>query len=232
MEHILAREAPPDNQTCSSCSVADGGWRCSSCFGNPIFCWACCWEAHRRLPFHRVEKWTGAYFTPDWLSNVGVKLHLGHGGLECPSSRTPLFPSDPEASEPDPDSDADEEDWGPDENLIPQSFPTPPQSFDRFRETAMVVVDSSGIHNIVVTWCTCPGSHRPDLQLLDIGLYPATFKQPRTAFTFPVLDEFLIDNLECKTACFNFYGKLRRFTSGAFPHTVPVGFHLIYETDS
>jgi hypothetical protein len=189
-----------------------------------------------RLPFHRVERWTGAYFTPAWLIDVGVKLHLGHGGSECPGSQIHHQPTDAHV---DADADADShfnfrDDWEPDEEdiesderLILQSFPETPQGLDTARETAMLVVDSSGIHHMVVTWCTCPERRRPDLQLLDIGLYPATFKQPRTVFTFQVLDEFLIDNLECKTACFNFHNKLRRFTSAAFPHTVPVGYHLI-----
>ncbi|KAI6017499.1 hypothetical protein EDC04DRAFT_2870101 [Pisolithus marmoratus] len=45
---------------------------------------------------------------------------------------------------------------------------------------------------------------------------------PKTAFTFAVLDHFLIDALECKTSAMSFYQKLKRFTNNAFPERVPV----------
>ncbi|KAG1718273.1 uncharacterized protein EDB91DRAFT_1090173 [Suillus paluster] len=41
------------------------------------------------------------------------------------------------------------------------------------------------------------------------------------AFTFVVLDDFLLDNLECGTSAMNYYSKLRRVTSSVFPHLVP-----------
>jgi hypothetical protein len=43
----------------------------------------------------------------------------------------------------------------------------------------------------------------------------------KTVFTFAVLDEFLLQNLECKTSAQNFYSKLRRTTSKAFLEIVP-----------
>ncbi|KAI6105234.1 hypothetical protein EDD16DRAFT_1524338 [Pisolithus croceorrhizus] len=48
-------------------------------------------------------------------------------------------------------------------------------------------------------------------------LFPASISKPKTAFTFDVLDHFLIDSLECKTSAMNFYQKLKRFTNNAFP---------------
>ncbi|KAI6147871.1 hypothetical protein BKA82DRAFT_4014997 [Pisolithus tinctorius] len=45
-----------------------------------------------------------------------------------------------------------------------------------------------------------------------------------TAFTFQVLDDFIRDNVECGTSTMNYYSKLQRVTSSAFPHLVP-GFH-------
>ncbi|KAI6140527.1 hypothetical protein BKA82DRAFT_4363373 [Pisolithus tinctorius] len=53
------------------------------------------------------------------------------------------------------------------------------------------------------------------------GLFPATTKAPRTAFTFQVLDNFIRDNVECGTSAMNYYSKLQRVTSSAFPHLVP-----------
>lgn len=52
------------------------------------------------------------------------------------------------------------------------------------------------------------------------GMFPATIKEPRTMFTFQVLDDFIRDNVECGTTTMNYYSKLRRVTSNAFPHLV------------
>jgi hypothetical protein len=60
------------------------------------------------------------------------------------------------------------------------------------------------------------------MQLMMTGLFPATFSKPKTAFTFRVLEEFHLDNLECKTTPSQFFGRLRRLTNYEFPDTVPV----------
>ncbi|KAG1779892.1 hypothetical protein EV702DRAFT_1043281 [Suillus placidus] len=57
--------------------------------------------------------------------------------------------------------------------------------------------------------------------LCQMGLFLASFAQPKTAFTFEVLDDFLLDNLECETSAMNYYNKLRRMTTSVFPHLVP-----------
>jgi hypothetical protein len=54
------------------------------------------------------------------------------------------------------------------------------------------------------------------------GFFPASFNRPKTVFTFTVLDDFLLDNLECGTSAMNYYSKLQRMTSSMFPHLVPV----------
>ncbi|KAG1830726.1 hypothetical protein DFJ58DRAFT_671542 [Suillus subalutaceus] len=78
------------------------------------------------------------------------------------------------------------------------------------------------IHN--VQWCHCPESsvHQQHLHLLKAQLFPASTTCPRTAFTFEVLDHFLIDALECKTSAMSFFQKLCRLTNNAFPDSVPV----------
>lgn len=101
------------------------------------------------------------------------------------------------------------------------SAPRPSEIYSGDR--MMVVVDLDGIHEISVTFCACPKAPREDLQILDLGYYPATTLRPRTMFTQRVLDDFLLANKECKTAARNYYNKLRRTTNDAFPHMVPVG---------
>uniref|UniRef100_A0A5K1K6H8 Cell surface hydrophobicity-associated protein n=1 Tax=Ganoderma boninense TaxID=34458 RepID=A0A5K1K6H8_9APHY len=85
----------------------------------------------------------------------------------------------------------------------------------------IVVVDIEGVHELPFTFCACPNAPRDDIQLLELGYYPASSIQPRTVFTARVLDDFLLANKECKTAARNYYNKLRRTTNAAFPHMVP-----------
>ena len=60
------------------------------------------------------------------------------------------------------------------------------------------------------------------MQLLTIGLFPVSFNKIQIAFTFQVLDDFLLDNLECQTSALYYTSKLARMTSHAFPYTIPV----------
>jgi hypothetical protein len=60
------------------------------------------------------------------------------------------------------------------------------------------------------------------MQLMTAGLFPATFRDPKTAFTFWVLEDFHLDNLECKTTPSQFFSRLRRLMNDEFPNTVPV----------
>ncbi|EAU83280.2 hypothetical protein CC1G_13152 [Coprinopsis cinerea okayama7 len=52
-------------------------------------------------------------------------------------------------------------------------------------------------------------------------LYPTSYKEARSAFTFELLDDYILQNLECHTSAFHYYSKLRRLTNKAFPKTVP-----------
>ncbi|KAG1818895.1 hypothetical protein DFJ58DRAFT_673349 [Suillus subalutaceus] len=85
----------------------------------------------------------------------------------------------------------------------------------------MVIIDKSGVHRLRVRCCDCPNAMSPDLQMFRHGFFPASFNKPKTLFTFRVLDDFLLDNLECGTSAMNYYSKLRRMTSRMFPHLVP-----------
>ncbi len=87
----------------------------------------------------------------------------------------------------------------------------------------ITIIDRSGVHEIGVRWCCCPDAPEQDMQLMAAGLFPASFRNPRTAFTFQVLEEFHLDNLECKTTPSQFFSRIRRLTSDEFPNTVPVG---------
>ena len=85
------------------------------------------------------------------------------------------------------------------------------------------VMDRSGIFNMEVIFCVCPDGGDTEEQLLWASLFPATFKQIETLFTHAVLEDFLTDNLECKTTAQQYYSKLQIMTSKMFPNNVPVG---------
>lgn len=87
----------------------------------------------------------------------------------------------------------------------------------------ITIVDRSGVHEIGVNWCFCPEAPERDMQLMTAGLFPATFRNPKTAFTFRVLEDFHLDNLECKTTPSQFFSRLRRLTNDEFPNSVLVG---------
>ncbi|KAH8976825.1 hypothetical protein EDB86DRAFT_2839044 [Lactarius hatsudake] len=85
----------------------------------------------------------------------------------------------------------------------------------------ITIVNQTGVFDMDVLFCICPNAGANDEQLLQAGLFPSTFKRIETAFTFSVLDDFLADNLECKTTAQQYYSKLQSITNQMFPQHVP-----------
>ncbi|KAJ8591772.1 hypothetical protein M405DRAFT_691042, partial [Rhizopogon salebrosus TDB-379] len=131
--------------------------------------------------------WNGKFFQETSLTDVGLEIHLGHGGNSCPNA------------------------------LHSTSSTT-------------IVVDKTGVHSLVIKECRCTGALNYHLQLFEMGLFPSSFACPRTAFTFAVLDDFLLDNLECGTSAMNYYSKLRRLTSSVLPMSVPDRYRELLRT--
>jgi hypothetical protein len=239
---LLKNEAPPLDNQCMSCHSRQCSWRCLDCIGGSSYCIHCFRTFHRLLPFHRVEHWTGTHFAPAWLFQVGVEIHLGHHGSPCPSRHGPEEPfystsnpadhTDPplapavdgcseghagDHTSPVADSD---DDW---EEEVEEELHDKDYGLPKFvGNDVCVIVDKSGVHQLRVLPCCCSGHVPLDMQFLDMGLFPASLRRIKTAFTFGVLDDFRMDNLECKTAGLKYYSKLRRLTSNTFPQSVPV----------
>ena len=145
-------------------------------------------------------------------------LHLGHGGEPCPTGgHVELDVSD----------DIDEGHRDP-EDLV--DFSPPPHLKVPESRTFLTMVHTSRVQFCDVMYCSCDGSPDSYLQLMKAGLFPTTTKEPRTIFTFQVLDDFIRDDVECRTSSMNYYSKLQRNTSNAFPHLVPVGTLAIHDT--
>lgn len=89
--------------------------------------------------------------------------------------------------------------------------------------TEMTIIDKSGIHRVWVRFCNCSNSIRlTETHFLEVGLFPTSFKSFKTAFTFWVLDDYRLSNMECHTSAYHYFKKLRRLTSPIFPDAVEV----------
>ena len=117
---------------------------------------------------------------------------------------------------------SDEVEWNQAEEDVTSDFSSRrPPAEDSLGSKFVTIVDSSGVHHLPVLYCNCPGAHPQDEQAFGSKLFPASFTNISTLFTFSVLDHFRLENLECKTTPYQFYQKLRRLTNSSFPQSVP-----------
>ena len=221
-------------------------WRCNDCFGSPAFCSSCLRHTHATLIFHRISRWDGECFHRSSLNEVGVTLNLGHGGNLCPKY-TSAGASNDHQSPPststsrgedtagysvDPADEEEDDECGEDEALwrnietggVPMKGTRRNKStLDSAQCPMVTIVDITGVHELRARFCRCSPLDNCSLtdQLISMGLFPATMKSPRTAFTFQLLDDLNLMNLEGKVSTFKYFKKLRRLTSNAFPHLVP-----------
>ncbi|KAG1879029.1 hypothetical protein F4604DRAFT_1880057 [Suillus subluteus] len=168
--------------------------------------WGLQMSQHHHNPFHWISQWNGQFFEQSCLAQAGLVIHLGHDGKQCPAlaDRWDLFEGDEH-----------------EDQLEPEDLPFVLGPEFQPKENTMVIIDKSGVHRLEIRCCNCPNALSPDIQMFRHGFFPASFNRPKTAFTFRVLDDFLLDNLECGTSAMNYYSKLRRMTSSMFPHLVP-----------
>jgi hypothetical protein len=178
-----------------------------------MWCDTCCVSAHAHLPFHRIQTWNGQFFEKSDLLTNHLILDLHHYPDDCPSivdvETQMMWNLDI----------SDEED-----DVNQPSEPSASTNTSGSR-SSLVIISSTGIFRRSIRWCHCAKSPAQYTQLLlRAKLFPASFKNPKTAFTFEVLDHFRVDALECKTAAMNFMSKIRRITDEAFPSRVPVSY--------
>lgn len=87
---------------------------------------------------------------------------------------------------------------------------------------SFTVVHSNGIHSTLARFCECPRAKDRITQLMQARLFPGTILDPKTAFTFDVLKEFSMHNLQSKCGAFDYMKSLRRLTNNAATETVAV----------
>lgn len=198
-----------------------------------------------------MENWNGFYFRSSWLCQAGLEVHLGHGGNKCPYTVTDdavpatsatgetCIPANvdamPEFAEfsvandcNGSDDGSDDETWASDEEDLPESLGAKVDAaygngLPNLKGGNIVcMVDTSGVHRFRVHLCECPNRKDNDLQYFEMGLFPASLEKPKTAFTFRVLDDLRLTNLECHTPYRSYWKTLVRKTSCEFPLSVPV----------
>lgn len=81
----------------------------------------------------------------------------------------------------------------------------------------MTMVHEHGIAALDVRFCACSardsqGTVPEALQLIEFGLFPASWQTPRSAFTVRVLKDFHLLSLQAQLSAHDFYNYLRRTT--------------------
>ncbi|KAJ6558995.1 hypothetical protein B0H10DRAFT_1807431 [Mycena sp. CBHHK59/15] len=89
-------------------------------------------------------------------------------------------------------------------------------------EHLFTVVDDNGIHSTRLAFCGCrelpPNTIK---QLMQARLFPASTREPQTAFTVNMLKCSQLHNLESKKAAYNYLGAIRCLTDNSFTADVP-----------
>ena len=93
----------------------------------------------------------------------------------------------------------------------------------------LVIVHEHGVSTMPFSFCECPrvpGQSElqvPEpMQLLKLGLYPASWKEPRSAYTISLLQSCHLLSLQTHCSTEDFYTYLRRLTDNVDPTSVPV----------
>jgi hypothetical protein len=84
------------------------------------------------------------------------------------------------------------------------------------------IIHTNGIHTTKLRFCGCPGAPDNLTQLMCAELFPSTPSDPRSAYTFAVLKDFHMHNLQSKCGAFDYILSLRRLTDNVFTNKVPV----------
>ncbi|KAL0565932.1 hypothetical protein V5O48_016083 [Marasmius crinis-equi] len=96
--------------------------------------------------------------------------------------------------------------------------------FPRPSHKDFVVLAWNGIHHVTVNFCGCDaGKDIPrHIQLMEMGWWPSSYKEPRSAATFELLRNLHIINLRAQTPPTDFYKSLEHITDGTGLEKLPI----------
>jgi hypothetical protein len=141
-------------------------YRCRDCFDMRLYCASCMVHMHCRQPLHRIQVclFVLCYRIFQQMCQVWDPLTMFF-------HKTSLK----------------------DIGLRIQLGQHPPGEACSGRQTTndFTIVNLTGIHVVTLDFCACYGAPERHVQLLRIRLYPATFDNPSTAFSFQILRNFL-----------------------------------------
>ena len=231
LDHILRELVSLEVSThaglpCPLCDSAIGIVRCSICDVNRLYCATCIVQKHGEHPFHRLEIWRQLRFVPISLSTLGYTYYLGHDGDRCPDmdtvdrhrvrkSKSPT--KEPPASQA-PRREVRESSILSDVTLLDDEDP-----IEKVPDGHLIqVAHTNGFHDLYVGYCGCVGAPDRFTQLLRARIFPGSVSQPRTAYTFAVLNLWHKSALEATINAYDFNKILCCLTDEDFPVEVKV----------
>ncbi|KAF9487464.1 hypothetical protein BDN71DRAFT_1513940 [Pleurotus eryngii] len=93
-------------------------------------------------------------------------------------------------------------------------------SMDPDQNPYVLFMHMNGLHSLPYIPCGCGGLQERIAGAVQMRLMPASFTIFKTMFTFDVLEDFRLANLECKTSAYQYYQLLWRKTEPLTPQVV------------
>lgn len=85
---LLEQYAKPSTDICATCTNAPAAFRCRTCQSPEFLCQGCIRDGHWHHPYHRIERWNGAFFQKVGLAQVGLRLVVrSRASCACIASR-------------------------------------------------------------------------------------------------------------------------------------------------
>lgn len=90
------------------------------------------------------------------------------------------------------------------------------------KEHIFNIVHYNGIHVTKLRFCDCFDRPRKIAQLMAAKLFPATARDPKTAFTFTYMRRYHLESVQGKLSAYEYCITTQRMTNNVFTDTVPV----------
>lgn len=94
----------------------------------------------------------------------------------------------------------------------------------------MTVIHERGIYAVHVYFCGCSSLGKPratdTAQLIRAGLWPSSWTQPRTAFSFSLMRQFHLLSVHAHVNPYDYFAHLARRTDDTFPGDCQVRHHI------
>lgn len=93
---------------------------------------------------------------------------------------------------------------------------------------SLCLVHENGMTDVEIKWCRCRNAQTHPNQLIDAGMWPASWLLPQTAFTLNLLRNCQLLSLQSQTTLYDYYQYLARMKDNVAPHLVTVRDDFIF----